>query len=85
MVSFSVPVNKDRAATDYKTVHVVIVKPKLLSDAELVIRPLLIILPLATLLVLILYRIKSSRKNNAAVDSLEIMAARLDDIERGIL
>lgn len=84
MISFAVTVKKDSNIATGRIVHVVIVKPKVASDAELIITPLLIIIPIAALLVMISSKIKKGKKTNEVLDELENVAAKIDNV-KGLL
>lgn len=86
IVSFIVAVTKDSNSSVDRNVHVVVVKAKQATDAELIITPLLIILPLATLIVVILTKINSSSRTNRVLNLLETIFKRIDrNIEKGRL
>lgn len=86
IISFSVPEKNDSIASNGRIVHVAVVKPKVESTAELIITPLLIMLPMATILILILNKIKDGQKTTRVLSKLEKAATKIDDdIARGIM
>lgn len=86
-ISFTVPLKQDSMqTTEYRTVHVVVVKPKHTSYAEIIITPLLFVFAMATILVFILYKIKPGKKINRLLDIAEKISGTIDTrIEKGEL
>ena len=84
-VIFTVPAQTDTTtAVVYRTVHVIVPKLKHVSDAEIVIRPLMFIVPMAAILVLILIRIKDGKKTDRVLSVLENVTGKINrDSETG--
>lgn len=71
-VTFTIPAQTDSIpAMEYRTVHVIVPKIQRVSDAEIVIKPLMFIVPMAAILVLILIRIKDGKKTDRVLRVLE--------------
>ena len=81
-VSFTIPVQKDSpATTGFRTVHVIIPRERPVSDAAVIIRPLIFLIPLAALLVFILLKIKAGKKTDTVLNTVENIT---DSIEEGL-
>lgn len=77
-VSFTVPVKNDSLSNSFRTVHVIV--PKANSDAAMVARPLIIILPLAAILVFILLKLKNNNKLSRALDVTDGFVQRITEV-----
>ena len=78
-ITFTVPAKNDSASeVVYRTVHVIVPNVKHASSAEIVIRPLMFIVPIAAILVLILIRIKDTKKTDRVLSVLENVTGKIN-------
>jgi hypothetical protein len=82
IVSFQVPMVSDSFQnTDYKTVHVVVLKPRTKSDEggfEVIVGPMIIVFLIAVTIVVVLLKIKPGSKTNRILNRLEGSAGIID-------
>jgi len=85
-ISFTIPVQKDSTATaGFRTVHVIIPRERPISDAEVIIRPLIFLIPLAALLVFILLKIKAGKKTDKVLNIAEDVTNTIEEnLENGL-
>jgi len=83
IVSFQVPVVTDsQQNNDYKTVHVVIVKPTIKSEEsgfEVILGPIMIVFLIAVTIVVVLLKIKPGPKTDRILNKLEGSSNIIDD------
>lgn len=79
IISFSVPKKDDSLATTNRIIHVAVVKPKVMSDTEIIVTPLMILFPVACILLLVLNELKSNKKTAALWSKLERIATRAEN------
>jgi hypothetical protein len=81
-VTFTIPVQNNSPATSgLRTVHVIIPRERSLSNAEVIIRPLIFLFPRAALLVFILLKIRAGKKTDTVLNTVENIT---DSIEEGL-
>ena len=83
IVSFQVPMVSDSFQnTDYKTVHVVVLKPRIKSDEggfEVIVGPMIIVFLIAVTIVVVLLKIKPGPKTDRILNRLEGSSNIIDD------
>jgi hypothetical protein len=88
-VSFTIPIKNDsQQVTGYKTVHVVIAKPRLKEDGgfEVILGPLAIVFFIAATIVFFASKIKAGGKIDRVLGKLDSASSVMDrKLERGDL